>query len=251
MTDIHRHPTLALPGIAHGFFGRSGGVSTGIYESLNCGPGSSDDPAAIAENRRRVVEALVPGTKLVTLNQIHSPFAHIVGPGWNWQERLSGDGLATDQPGVTLGILTADCAPVLFADSEARVVGAAHSGWKGALGGILESTIAAMESLGAKRENTAAVIGPCISQQNYEVGPEFRERFSDGRYFTASDRPGAFRFDLEGYAADRLVDAGVGSVARLSLCTYPPENGFFSFRRTTHRGEADYGREISGIALTA
>jgi len=247
--QIHRSPELEMPGIAHGFFGRAGGVSTGIYKSLNCGPGSRDAPDAIAENRARAVKALAPGAKLVTLNQIHSPFAHIVGPGWNWGQRLSGDGLATDQPGVMLGILTADCAPVLFADEEARVIGAAHAGWKGALGGILEATIAAMEALGAKHENITAAIGPCISQSNYEVGPEFRAHFADSRYFIASDRPGAFRFDLEGYVADRLANAGLDLVARLGLCTYPPENGFFSFRRTTHRGEADYGREISGIVL--
>ena len=180
MNRLHA-PNLESPGIAHGFFGRAGGVSTGIYESLNCGPGSRDAPGAVAENRARVVEALAPGARLVSLNQIHSPFAHIVGPGWNWEERLSGDGLATDQPGVILGILTADCAPVLFADAEARVIGAAHSGWKGALGGILEATIAAMESLGARREHVAAAIGPCISQMNYEVGPEFRAHFSDTR----------------------------------------------------------------------
>ena len=245
--QISREPSLESPGVVHGFFGRMGGVSTGIYDSLNCGPGSRDAVEAVTENRARVVDALAPGARLVTLNQIHSPFAHIVGPGWNWEQRLSGDGLATDQPGVMLGILTADCAPVLLADSEARVIGAAHAGWKGALGGVLEATIAAMESLGARRENITAVIGPCISQKNYEVGPEFRDRFAEGRYFIPSENEGAFRFDLEAYAADRLA---VGRVARLGLCTYPPENGFFSFRRTTHRGESDYGREISGIVLT-
>ena len=246
---LHRNAALDLPGIAHGFFGRAGGVSTGVYESLNCGPGSGDKPEAIAENRGRAVTGLSPGATLVTLGQIHSPFAHIVGPDWNPEHRLSGDGLATDQPGVMLGILTADCAPVLFADSEARVIGAAHAGWKGALGGILEATIAAMEALGARREQIAAVIGPCISQTNYEVGPEFRDRFDEARYFIPSENPGAFHFDLEGYVADRLANTGVGRVARSGLCTYPPENGFFSFRRTTHRGEGDYGREISGIVL--
>ena len=247
--SLHRNAALEHPGIAHGFFGRSGGVSTGVYDSLNCGLGSGDVAEAIIENRARAVAALSPGAKLVTLGQIHSPFAHIVGPDWKTEQRLSGDGLATDQPGVMLGILTADCAPVLFADAQARVIGAAHAGWKGALGGVLEATIAAMESLGARLEQTVAVIGPCISQKNYEVGPEFRDRFEDARYFIPSENPGAFRFDLEGYAADRLAGTGVGRVERLRLCTYPPENGFFSFRRTTHRGEADYGREISGIVL--
>jgi YfiH family protein len=246
--DIHRSPNL--DGIAHGFFGRGGGVSTGLYESLNCGPGSRDTPQAVAENRARAAAALAPHSSLVTLSQIHSPFAHIVGPDWDFQRQLQGDGLATDRPGIMLGILTADCAPVLFADAGARVIGAAHAGWKGALGGVLEATLAAMEALGAHREDIAAAIGPCISQANYEVGPEFRAHFAQGHFFTASQTQGHFRFDLEGYVAHRLALAGVTDVARLRLCTYPPENGFFSFRRTTHRGEADYGREISAIVLT-
>src|SRR5580692_6257494 len=183
--DRHRSANLDGDGIVHGFFGRSGGVSRGLYESLNCGPGSRDAPEAVRENRARVVAALAPDATLVTLSQIHSPFAHIVGPDWDRQTQLQGDGLATATPGMMLGILTADCAPVLFADPEARVIGAAHAGWKGALGGVLEATIAAMEALGAHREDIAAAIGPCISQTNYEVGPDFRAHFADGEFFTA------------------------------------------------------------------
>ncbi len=247
MPDLHRSPNLA--GVAHGFFGRSGGVSTGIYESLNCGPGSRDAAEAVTENRARVVAALAPAGTLVTLSQIHSPTAHIVGPDWDAATHPSGDGMATTTPGMMLGILTADCAPVLFADRDAKVIGAAHAGWKGALGGVLEATLEAMESLGANRRHIAAAIGPCISQANYEVGPEFRARFPEGQFFIASANPGHFRFDLEGYAAHRLAQAGVADVAKLGLCTYPQEGGFFSFRRTTHRGESDYGRQISAIAL--
>jgi hypothetical protein len=250
MPDFHRSPNLDLAGIAHGFFGRHGGVSTGVYESLNCGPGSGDDAAAVAQNRALAAGALAPGATLVTLSQIHSPIVHTVGADWDRKTRPSGDALVTTVPGMMLGILTADCAPVLFADQEARVIGAAHAGWKGALGGVLEATIAAMEALGARKERIAAAIGPCISQANYEVGPEFRAHFSDGRCFVAGTRPGHFQFDLEAYAAGRLAQAGIAPVALLGLCTYPPENGFFSFRRATHRGEMDYGREISAIVLT-
>jgi polyphenol oxidase len=247
---IHRSDALDLPGIAHGFFGREGGVSDGVYESLNCGPGSRDAPKAIEENRARAVAALAPKARLVTLAQIHSPLVHCVGEDWDTSQHPSGDGLVTATPGMMLGILTADCAPVLFADAEAGVIGAAHAGWKGALGGVLEATLAAMEALGAHRPHIAAAIGPCISQANYEVGPDFRAHFAEGRYFTDAAKPGHFHFDLEGYAAGRLAQAGVEKVAQLGRCTYPPENGFFSFRRTTHRGEADYGREISAIVLT-
>lgn len=249
-------PNLALPGITHGFFGRAGGVSTGLYASLNCGPGSRDDPAAVAENRARIAAALNPGTRLTSLAQIHSPFVHVVGPDWDVAAHPEGDGMATATPGIALGILTADCAPVLFADARAGVIGATHAGWKGALGGVLEATLAAMESLGAVRDRIAAAIGPCISQQNYEVGFDFRDRFLEQgglrmrKFFVPSDKEGHYRFDLEGYVAHRLALAGLGAVERLGVCTYPAENGFFSFRRTTHAGEPDYGREISAILLS-
>jgi len=251
---IMRARVFELPGIAHGFFGREGGVSEGIYASLNCGPGSKDDPAAVMENRYRVAGAL-GASKLVSLSQVHSPVVYKVGEDWDATQRPEGDGLVTATPGVALGILTADCAPVLFADAGARVIGAAHAGWKGALGGVLEATLAAMEQLGARRGDIAAAIGPCISQTNYEVGAEFRDRFlaaepASRQFFTAADRPGHYRFALEGYIATRLTDWGIAAVEPLATCTYPVENGYFSFRRTTHRGEPDYGREISAILLT-
>lgn len=250
---------LKAPGIAHGFFGREGGVSTGIYESRNCGPGSNDAPEAVAENRRRVAAALIPGgepPQLVSLSQVHSPIVHTL-PAWGSEngKRLEGDAMVTATPGLALGILTADCAPVLLADPRAKVIGAAHAGWKGALGGVLEATLEAMEKLGAQRMRIQAVIGPCISQDAYEVGWDFRDRFLElglrnRRFFVPSDKEGHYRFDLPGYAAHRLTAAGAGSVESLGVCTYPPENGYFSFRRTTHAGEPDYGRQISAIVLT-
>jgi polyphenol oxidase len=251
---VHHAANLAaLPGIAHGFFGCAGGVSEGLYASLNCGPGSKDDPAKVAQNRALVTAALDGGT-LVTLAQIHSPIVHVVGPDWDAAGHPEGDAMVTASPGLILGIQTADCVPVLFADAAARVIGAAHAGWKGALGGVLEGVVATMEGLGATRGGIAAAIGPCISQKNYEVGWDFRDRFlalglRNRRFFVPSGREGHYRFDLEGYAAQRLADAGIGDIARLGLCTYPPENGFFSFRRTTHRFEPDYGRQISAIVL--
>ncbi len=245
--NIHRSSKLALPGIAHGFFGREGGVSQGIYASLNCGPGSRDDKAAVAENRARVVDAILPGAQLATLAQIHSPVVHVVGEDWDTYPQ--GDAMVSATPRRMLGILTADCAPVLFADARARVIGAAHAGWKGALGGVLEATIAAMEGLGARRSDIRAAIGPCISQANYEVGPEFAGKPGMTRFLVPGRSPGHFHFDLEGFAAARLAEAGIHKVAKMGLCTYPQEGGFFSFRRTTHRGESDYGREISVIVL--
>jgi YfiH family protein len=243
---------LTTPGIAHGFFGRDGGVSEGLYATLNCGPGSKDEAQAVAENRRRVAEALAPGTKLVSLSQIHSPIVHILSGG---EDRLEGDAMVTTTPGLALGILTADCAPVLLADTSARVIAAAHAGWKGAHGGVLEATITAMESQGASRANIAAAIGPCISQAAYEVGFDFRDRFLEQglrmrKFFVASDKEGHYRFDLAGYAAHRLQAAGIASVETLGVCTCPSENGFFSYRRATHAEEPDYGRQISAILLT-
>jgi YfiH family protein len=244
---------LKLPGIAHGFFGLEGGVSEGLYASLNCGPGSKDAPDAVAENRRRVAEAL-GARELVSLPQVHSVRVHIL-PGLDDATRPEGDAMVTATPGLGLGILTADCAPVLLADAEARVIGAAHAGWKGAHAGVLEAALDAMEKLGAARARIAAAVGPCISQQNYEVGWEFRDKFLEQglrmrKFFVPGDKEGHYRFDLEGYAAHRLASAGVGSVEKLGVCTYPPENGFFSFRRTTHAGAPDYGRQVSAIVLT-
>jgi YfiH family protein len=256
MNRLEAKTLSALPGIAHGFFGRDGGVSTGLYASLNCGPGSKDDRAAITENRRRTSEALAPDAMLASLAQIHSPIVHVVGKGWDAAQHPEGDGMATATPGIALGILTADCAPVLFADAEARVIGAAHAGWKGAIGGVLEATVDAMESLGASRVRIAAAIGPCISQANYEVGFDFRDRFLEQgglrmrKFFVPSGQEGHYRFNLAAYVAARLAALGLAAVEPMGVCTYPAENGYFSFRRTTHRGEPDYGREVSAILLT-
>jgi YfiH family protein len=230
------------PRIAHGFFGRAGGVSKGIFASLNCGPGSGDAREKVIENRRRVTQALAPGAQLLTLHQVHSGEAVTVTDLWPLGEGPKADAMATNLPGLALGILTADCVPVLLCDAEAGVIGAAHAGWKGALGGVTDSAIAQMERLGAERGRIVAAIGPCISQTNYEVGPEFRERFPetffDGR-----------QFDLEGYVAQRLAAARIAAVERVSACTYAREDDFFSYRRATHRGEADYGRQVSAIVL--
>lgn len=253
---IYHADTLSnLPGIAHGFFGRSGGVSQGIFATLNCGPGSGDDLGAVRENRSRVAAALGRDAVLVNVHQIHGGNAVTVTEAWEMGEGPQADAMATNVPGIALGILTADCAPVLFADPQARVIGAAHAGWKGALTGVLEATLDAMERLGAKRARIAAAIGPAIAQANYEVGPEFEARFRDAdaanaRFFISSDRAGHFRFDLEGYAAARLTAAGLGDVARTSACTYAREADFFSYRRATHRHEGGYGRQVSAILLT-
>ena len=250
-----RADALDFPNIAHGFFGRTGGVSDGLFATLNCGPGSGDDLAAVAENRRRVAEALASGAALINVHQIHSGNAVSVSEPWGLGEGPKADAMATKLPGIALGILTADCAPVLFADPEAGVIGAAHAGWKGALSGVLESTIEAMARLGANRTRITGAIGPCISQTNYEVGPEFRARFLDSdpanaRFFINSERAEHFRFDLDAYAASRLTAAGIRNVARLSACTYARDADFFSFRRTTHLREQNYGRQVSAILLT-
>jgi polyphenol oxidase len=262
VTALERQQFDALksPGIAHGFFSRAGGISTGIYESLNCGPGSKDAPEAITENRSRVAATLAPGAKLASLFQIHSAIVHSLTAGFDESAaRPEGDAMVTATPGLALGILTADCAPVLLADHAAKVIGAAHAGWKGALGqdgrGVLEATLDAMEKLGAERGRISAVVGPCITQANYEVGFDFRDRFlelglKNRRFFVPSDKEGHYRFDLPGYVAHRLTTAGAGKVEMSGVCTYPPENGYFSFRRTTHAREPDYGRQISAIVLT-
>lgn len=241
---------LAEAGFAHGFFGRTGGVSTGLYASLNGAPASKDDPVAVRENRRRVADAFgdVP---LVTLQQYHSAVTVTVTEPWPVEDSPKADALVTSQPGILIGLNTADCAPVLFADPVAKVVGAAHAGWKGAVAGVCESAITAMEELGARRENIRAAIGPCISQPSYEVGPEFRAEFPDSasRFFKDAPRGGYFLFDLEAYVADRLASAGILSVGKLGACTLANPDRFFSFRRATLAGEADYGRQLSVIML--
>lgn len=243
---------LAHDGVAHSFFGRPGGVSTGVYAGLNCGPGSGDERAAVDENRRRALGAL-GGTSLVTCYQVHSATAVTVTAPWEIAPHA--DAMATAVPGIALGILTADCAPVLLADRDAGVIGAAHAGWKGAIAGVTDSVIAAMEALGAKRARIAAAIGPCIAQASYEVSAQFRDTFlaaapGNATFFAPSDRDGHFRFALEAYVADRLSAAGVCSVTRLAADTYASPDKFFSFRRATHRGESDYGRDLSAIVLT-
>jgi YfiH family protein len=250
---LHADLLAAGPGIRHGFFTRNGGVSSGLYGSLNIGTGSDDDQELVRENRRRVAASLrVAPDNLITVHQVHSPDAVVVrGPFAG--ERPRADAVVTDRPGIAVAASTADCGPVLFADPRARVVGAAHAGWKGALCGVLENTIAAMESLGARRHDIVAVLGPSISQRNYEVGPEFVARFTaadpdNARYFAAGDRPGHALFDLNLYTVDRLRRAGVAA-EQLGRCTYAEEDLFYSYRRMTHRGEADYGRQISAIVL--
>ena len=250
----------ALPGIRHAFFTREGGVSQGIYASLNGGVGSADARPHVAENRARMAAALgVAPEALLSAYQIHSPDVVVAERPWGPDARPRADAIVTHVAGLAIGISTADCGPVLFADAQARVIGAAHAGWKGALGkeggGVLEAALDAMEKLGANRNRIRAAIGPCISQDNYEVGWEFRDRFLEQglahrRFFVPSGKEGHYRFDLAGYAAHRLTAAGIESVETLGVCTYPPENGFFSFRRTTHAGEPDYGRQISAIVLT-
>lgn len=249
--EVLTHPALA--GTAHGFLGRRGGVSTGLHAGLNVGWGSEDDPAATAENRARAVAAVCPGAVLTCAYQVHSADVVAVREPWPEADRPRADALVTDRPGVLLGILTADCAPVLFADTHARVVGAAHAGWKGAIGGVTDATIAAMEALGARRENIAAVVGPCMAQASYEVDEAFEARFeaadpANTRFFRAG-RAGHALFDLEGYVAARLAAAGLGQVAMLGEDTYAQEDRFFSFRRATHAGEPGYGRQISLIGL--
>ena len=242
----------SLAGVPHGFLGRRGGVSGGILEGLNVGTGSSDDRDAIAENRRRAVAAVLPGAELASVFQVHSADAVYVDRAVSHDQRPKADAMVTDRPGILLGILTADCAPVLFADREAGIIAAAHAGWRGALAGVTDNTIALMERLGAKRERIAAAVGPCIAQDSYEVDQAFRDRFVDAdgenaRFFRA--RPGERpHFDLPGYVAQRLRAAGV-TAEILGLDTYADPGRFFSFRRSTHRGDPDYGRQISLIGL--
>jgi len=247
-------PLAELSGIRHGFFTRQGGVSEGRYASLNCGLGSGDSREAVHENRRRAAETLgQPVESLVTLFQIHSREVIEVGEPWPEGERPRADALVTDRPGVVLGVLTADCAPVLFADPDARVVGAAHAGWKGAVGGVVEATLERMERLGARRGRIRAAIGPAIGQRSYEVGPEFPAPFlaqdpANARFFVAGEGDRRL-FDLKGYVAHRLALAGVGSVVRDEADTLADGASFFSYRRTTKEGGSDYGRLLSAIVL--
>jgi YfiH family protein len=254
VTPITAPALSALPGIRHGFFTRQGGVSSGLYASLNGGLGSQDDAASIAENRRRMAGVLTIGPeRLLSLYQVHSPDVVIAEGPWQG-ERPKADAMVTRVPGLGLGVSTADCGPILFADGEAGVVGAAHAGWKGAFGGIIEATLAAMEGLGARRRAITAVLGPTIGPNAYEVGPEFVARFvaadaGFARFFRPSPRDGHAMFDLPAFIAACFAEAGVGRFIDLGLCTYSDPARFFSYRMTTHRAEPDYGRLISAIAL--
>jgi polyphenol oxidase len=248
-------PSLSFPNIRHAFFTREGGVSEGIYASLNGGIGSNDVPDKVKENRARMAAALgVAPTHFVSCYQIHSPNVIVATQPWTRETAPRADAIVTKTPGLAIGVSTADCGPILFADGEANVIGAAHAGWKGALTGVLEATIAAMEKLGASRRNISAAIGPLIRQPNYEVGPEFVTRFvsadaDNARFFKAAQRAEHALFDLNGYIAARIQHAGVAKFEDLGLCTYADPERFYSFRRSTHQGEPDYGRHINAIAL--
>jgi len=242
-----------LDGIAHGFLGRRGGVSRGVCAGLNVGLGSDDARASVHENRRRAVEAVAAGTRLVTVHQVHSPDAVYAAAPWPDDSRPHADALVTDRPGLALGILTADCAPVLLADRQAGVIAAAHAGWKGAFGGVLESALGLMEKYGADRARIAAAVGPAIARKSYEVDEAFARRFAEGdpdndRFFTPG-REGHHQFDLEAYVLARLAQAGVTRAEALGLDTYSDSKSFFSYRRATHKGEPTYGRQLSLIAL--
>jgi YfiH family protein len=243
----------ALGSVAHGFLGRRGGVSTGEIAGLNVGYGSKDDKDAIDENRRRAIAAVASGAELATVHQIHSARVIYAERPWPIDARPHADAMVTDRPNLLLGILTADCAPVLFADEGAGVIGAAHAGWRGALAGVTDATIDEMERRGARRDRIAAVVGPCIGQPSYEVDEAFRARFigedpANARFFSVGDgaKP---HFDLEAYVVHRLARAGIGQIEALHLDTYAGADRFYSYRRATHRGEADYGRQASLIAL--
>lgn len=244
-----------IPGMAHGFFTREGGVSKGIYAGLNCGHGSADDPAAVQENRSRVAKALgTTGDRLLTCYQIHSASAVLANEAWTREDMPKADGIVTNVPGLAVGALAADCAPVLMADREARVIAAVHAGWKGALNGVLEATVATMERIGARRGRIRAALGPCIGPQSYEVGSDFMANFTavDPTYDKFFERPSPEArpfFDLPGFVLSRLAALGLDTVENCTVCTYANESRLYSYRRTTHRKEGDYGRQISAIVL--
>ena len=255
MSGVEVIRAVCLDDLPHGFLGRRGGASTGDLAGLNVGYGSKDDRSAIDQNRRRAIAAVLPDAELATVHQIHSSKAVFVEQPWSQDQRPHADAMVTDRPGLLLGILTADCAPVLFADAATGVIGAAHAGWRGALAGVTDSTIAAMEEVGARRERIHAAVGPCIGRISYEVDDAFRARFLDAdeanaRFF-ATGPAGKPHFDLEAYVVHRLVAAGIGEVEGLHLDTYADPDRFYSYRRATHRGEAGYGRQVSLIGLSS
>jgi YfiH family protein len=244
-----------IAGLSHGFFTRQGGVSKGTYASLNCGSGSNDDAADVAANRARAIAALgADGARLLTGFQSHTDQALEVTEAWPDAEQPVADGFATRTPGLALGILSADCAPVLFADAKRSVVGAAHAGWRGALSGVLEATVDRMVELGAQPNGIHAAVGPCIAKESYEVAVDYADRFlladpANAAFFTAAPRTGRRLFDLAGYVAYRLSHLGLGQVTGIGGDTYADEARFFSYRRSQHRGETDYGRMLSVIVL--
>lgn len=254
MIEVITHPLLDRAGVRHGFFTRAGGVSKGLYAGLNTGVGSSDDPDAVAENRRRVAQWMggVPDD-FAACYQVHSAIAHVAEAGWKG-ERPEGDASVTAAPGVICAVLTADCAPILLADAEAGVVAAVHAGWKGALHGVVESAVAAMRTLGAEPGRTVAVVGPCIAQSSYEVGADYQARFEQhdpgsGRFFAPGAAADKRQFDLPGYVLWRLERAGVGEALWTGDDTWADEMRFYSNRRAFQRGEADFGRLMSAISL--
>jgi hypothetical protein len=253
MSGVEVIRAVSLGELPHGFLGRRGGISVGAMAGLNVGYGSSDDREAIAGNRRLAVAALLSEAELATVHQVHGADALHVDRPWPQDQRPRADAMVTDRPNLLLGILTADCAPVLFADHHAVVVGAAHAGWRGALEGITDSTIEAMERLGARRENIHAAVGPCIAQLNYEVDDAFRARFvehdPDNQRFFVAGESGKSHFNLEDYVVHRLIAAGIGEVEALNLDTYGDADRFYSYRRSTHCKEADYGRQLSAIGI--
>ncbi len=253
---MHKSKTLSgIDGISHGFFSRKGGHSQGIYQSLNCGRGSDDDPDDVARNRRVVAGELgVVSDNLLSVYQIHSPSVVVVDGPWKPEDVPQGDAMVCNRPGFGLGILTADCAPVLLSNSSGSVIGAAHAGWKGALGGVIEATIDAMEGLGARRNEIYGVVGPCIRSQSYEVGSDVYDQITAvdpiyAQFFDPGNRAGHYQFDLPCYALYRLAKSGIGMVEDTPGDTYADEDIYFSYRRATHRAEADYGRQISAIAI--
>jgi YfiH family protein len=247
--------SLALTGICHAFFTRDGGVSAGLYASLNGGTGSRDDIGNVAENRARMASAVgVAPERFLTAYQIHSPTVVVAEAPWTAETRPRADAIVTRMRALAIGVTTADCGPILLADPQARVIGAAHAGWRGALTGVIEATVEAMERLGAARAHIRAAIGPMIRQASYEVGPDLMARFAaedraSSRFFSLASREGHALLDLGGYVAERLKRAGVGEIEDLGLCTYADPSRFFSYRRSTHRAEADYGRHVNAIAL--
>ena len=254
---LHSPALSARTGIRHAFFTRDGGVSDGIYESLNGGVGSKDVASNVAENRARMARQLdvTPG-HFITAFQIHSPEVVIADAPWTTETRPKADAIVTGTPGLAIGVTTADCGPILFADTEARVIGAVHAGWRGAFTGVIEGTIAAMEKLGADRHRMTAALGPMIRQASYEVGQDFVDRFlqaeqDNARFFAPAAREAHAMFDLAGYIAARLQRNGVDTIDDLRLCTYADPSRFYSYRRSVHRAEPDYGRHVNAIVLTA